>query len=192
MQTIILALRELTDANAGDVEVNGIPYWTDEQLQTVLDQFRTDVIDVPLRSVAMNEAGVTVFKRYYIPTIVGRWIENDDGTNQIFSVVDTSGNLAPAYTYDSGSRLITFTVSTNGLSYFLRCRFYDIYAAASDVWYKKASQRTALIDWKAGGQSLSEDQEYQHCLERGQFYSTKHGITVIRLKRGDYGGENRF
>lgn len=186
MASLILELRGFTDTKVDDVEVNGVAYWTDEQLQDVLDLYRKDVVDVGLVSVPMMVNGVTEWKRYYIPFSVGHYLETAD-TPGAFSIVDSTGTDAPAYTVDYRALTVTFTASTDGRQYMLRGRVYDIRAAASHVWFMKAGHRAELIEWKAGGHTLSEDKEYQHCLDMYRLYSSFRGIGVTRLVRRGYG-----
>lgn len=176
MINFILELRRMTDASATETTVNGVQYWTDDQLQDILDAYRHDVLDLALIPASQKEAGSTVYYRYYLPDEVGMWIENDP---LYLSVVDDKGNAAPAYTYDPNTRYILFTANTNGSSMFIRCRFYDMQQAAARIWFEKAGHRIQLIDWKAGGQSLNEDQEYQHCMQMFTLYSGGNGVKSI-------------
>lgn len=195
MASVILELRRMTDASATEVKVNGVQYWTDDQLQTVLDQYRHDVLDLPLMPASQREAGKDVTLRYYIPDEVGTWIENDP---TVLTVVDENGITQSSYTYDPTSRYFLFDANTNGATRLMRGRFYDLRLAAARVWFDKAGHRVALINWKAGGQNLNEDQEYQHCMAMFVAYSGNDGVKSImpgsgkksarRLKKVGYNG----
>lgn len=197
MAQFILDLRRMTDASALEVKVNDVQYWTDQQLQDILDGYRTDVLDLAMIPAAQKAAGSTVYYRYYFPDNVGSQIEYDP---TVFSIVDENGNPAPTYTYNPGDRYITFSADTTGVTYLLRCRFFNMRTAAARVWFDKAGLRVQLIDWKAGGQSLNEDQEYQHCMQMFELYSGTDGVNAIlpgtgrtgsrRLKKVGYSGQN--
>ena len=187
MADIIKELRVLTDANQEDVTIDGVAYWTDDQLQTVLDEFRLDIIDVELISASMMVNGVREWTRYYFPDGIGRFIETA-ATTGAFSVVNSIGEAAPAYTVDYLNKLVTFTVSTGGLSYFIRGRTFDVKSAAAKVWMLKAGHRVNLIKWQAGNQKLEEDIEWSHCMEMYRLYSGFKGIKVIKLNRVGYNG----
>lgn len=197
MESFILELRRMTDASANEVSVNGVQYWTDDQLQSILDAYRHDVLDLALIPASQREAGSDVVYRYYIPNEVGSWIENDP---TVLSVVTDDGDTAPTYTYDSTNRYFLFAADTGGATMLLRCRFYDMRLAAARVWFEKAGHRIQLVNWKAGGQSLAEDQEYQHCMEMFKLFSGGDGIKSVlpgtgvggtrRLRKVGYGSFN--
>lgn len=177
----ILELRRMTDASATEVKINNVQYWTDDQLQSILDVYRHDVLDLSLLPASQREAGTDVTYRYYIPDEVGAWIENDA---TVFSVVDENGVAQTDYTYDGINRYILFSANTSGATRLLRCRFFDMRLAAARVWFEKAGHRVALIDWKAGGQNLNEDQEYQHCMAMFVAYSGSGGVKSIMPTTG--------
>lgn len=186
MTTLIQRLRSLTDAAEGQTEVNGVSYWTDDQLQDILDLYRRDVLDVALEPVSLYEAGTLVTKRFYLPNMVGRFIEDDP---TVLQVVDTLGNEVSGYTADFAGRLFLFESDQRANpNLFVRCRTFDIEAAAAHVWLEKAGHRASLIDWRAGGQTLSEDQEYQHCMDQYKHYSGNR-IQATRLTHTGYRGQ---
>ena len=185
MERIILEIRAHTDTHENEVEVNGVIYWTDDQIQQVLDNHRKDVRGLQLTAFSEYENGSTVYKRYYFPNELGRWVERDD-TPDTFSVVDGVGVAAPEHTIDYDGRLVIFSNTTLGREYFIRARVFDTSSAIADIWLMKAGQRAELINWRAGGQNLQEDEEYQHCMEQYRLYSGLLGIHSIRLKRIGY------
>ncbi len=185
MTSIIQELRSLTDASEDDTTVNNVSYWSDEQIQGILDLHRRDALDVALVSHPLMEDGERVTKRYYIPDRVGVWIDNDPS---VFTVVDAIGVVASGYSADLTGRQINFDSSTGDTAYYLRCRTFDMNAAASEVWSKKASHRASLIAWKAGGQTLAEDQEYLHCIERAKHFNQQRGFATVRMTRTGYSG----
>lgn len=187
MVDLLLEVRRMTDTSETDTLINGVQYWTDDQLQDILDQHRAEVIDEPLLLVGYRESGITVYKKYFIPNTVGKYVETVASGADVFSIVDTLGDPAPSYTVDLNAQIVTFDATTGGQSYYLRCRRYDVRAAAAQVWLDKASHRFALIKWKAGAHTLDEDLEYQHCLEMHQKYSAFRGVGTTRLSRIDYG-----
>jgi len=155
MVNAIRELRLLMDANQQNVNVNGVMYWTDEQVQIILDDTSHDIIDVLLESTPFHVAGTLTYVRYYIPDIVPRWIE--EGAAVV--VVDNLGNTAPSFTYDRTRRLIEFAVDTTGTQYFLRGRGFNMNESAAAGWLRKASVRAELIKWKTPAHTLDEDQE---------------------------------
>lgn len=185
MERIIKEVRAHTDTRENEVEVNGVSYWTDDQIQDVLDTFRTDARGLQLVRFSEYENGTNVYKRYYFPDKLGKWIERAD-TPDAFSIVDGVGVLAPSHTVDYDGRLVIFSDTTLGRDYFVRARVFDLRAAIAEVWLKKADHRAELINWRAGGQNLQEDDEYKHCMDQYRLYSGLLGIQSVRLTRIGY------
>lgn len=173
MAAIILELRALTDASLGETTVNGITFWDDDQLQAILDQYRVDILDVALQPAAQRVAGSTGYLRYYFPSDLGFFIEED------FAVTDDQGNPLTGWTYTPNTRHILFDSDHGGDTVLMTGYAYNLRLAAAKVWLTKASHRTALIDWKAGGQTLSEDQEYQHCMQKFNEFAGPNGISAV-------------
>lgn len=186
MSAILLYTRLKTDTREDETTVNGVAYWTDQQLQDMLDMHRIDARDIELIAYSEFEGGTNVTKRYYLPDTIGEWIEGSD-TPDVFDVVDSMGNAAPSYTSDLPGRVIVFDDDTLGRSYFIRARFFDMRPALADIWLAKAGLRAELINWRAGGQNLQEDQEYKHCMEQYQLYSNILGISTVRMSMVGYG-----
>lgn len=173
MNDILLELRGLTDATNGETTVDGVDFWTDEQLQAILDAYRTDALDLALVPAAQKVAGNTAYLRYYFPDNLATTVEPD------FTITDSEGNVLSNWTYTKGTRYILFASDQSADSRLITCNAYNLRKSAARVWLTKASQRTALIDWKAGGQTLSEDQEYQHCMEKFAEFAGPGGISEL-------------
>lgn len=191
MVALIAELRSMTDTASAETTVNGTAYWTDDQLQDILDEIGSDVVDDRLIPAPLYYNGVYEYRRYYLRQGLPLWFEGA-ATSGAFEVVDSLG-VAPAfvYTFNSKRRLIEFAENTLGKDYFLRARAFNLYAAAAEVWLQKASHRTALVDFKAGNNQIYEDQEWQHCMKMHSFYKRKTGFRAVPMRRVDYGQEYR-
>lgn len=185
MANLIRQLRVNGAAGSNDELVNGVQYWTDDQLQEILDAHSQDINDVPLVTYSEMVAGVTVWKKYYIPASIPINLEGASSVGE-FTVVDTLGNTVTGYTLDLPRRRLDFTASQEGRTYYLRARSFDINKASAELWTKKASLYAELIDWKAGTYNLKEDQVYQHALERAAYWAGKSGFGRVKLNRDDY------
>ena len=185
MADLIQELRALTDTAENQVVIGGTSYWTDDQLQDILDRHKSFVVDVALVPAPGYVSGTRVTTDYYIPVdIQSRYMETD------LTVVDSLGNTPEiGYTADLPGQRIVFDSDTDGTAYYLRGTVYGMRACAAEVWQQKAAQRAALINWKAGGQTLNEDQEYQHCVEMYKLYGGFVALKTARLtKVGYYSG----
>jgi hypothetical protein len=181
MADILKYVRLKTATAEDEVTIGGITYWSDEQLQEYVDRHRIDMRNVALIPYPEYVDGIRSTVRYYLPQTMGQWVETDTLT-----VVDSLGNAAPTYTVDLPSRLVLFDADTLGKAYYIRTRFYDVRPAIADIWLDKVGLRVELIDWKAGGQNLAEDQEYQHCLDQYKLWSEIGGIQTTKMKKVGY------
>lgn len=185
MLALIRRLRLNTSAGVNSDVVNGIEYWTDDQLQEILDEFSSDLNDVELIPSYQSVGGQIQYLTYYLPETVSIYIEGADTPNA-FTLVDTLGNTVTGYTFDASRRRFDFTVNQNGKTYRLRARQFDMAQASAEVWLRKAGLRYELIDWKAGTYNLKEDEIYQHCLEMYKKWAGQNAFKRVQLNRIDY------
>lgn len=189
MANLILRLRGMTEAGTADYTLAGVAYWSDDQLQAVLDSHRTDLARELLRSESEYAAADTEeWHNYYIDGHAN-FEEAASGT-AVWDVEDSSGDtLGTAnYTvnYDAGH--IRVTADTEGEDYYLNARAYDLNAAAGEVWEKKASHAAKGYAFSADGASFHREQVYDHCLKMAEHYRGKNGMVVARLFRSDVNG----
>lgn len=187
MADIIAYVRLKTDTRVDETTVNGVSYWTDQQIQDILDKHRQDARNLELIAYSEYEGGTNVYKRYYFPNTLGEWLENSDTPNAL-EIVDSLGNAAPSYTLDLNGRVVVFDSTTLGKAYYIRARMFNVRNAIADIWLAKAGLRAELINWRAGGQNLAEDQEYEHCMQQYELYSNRKGVQFVRLTRVGYSG----
>lgn len=182
MADFIAKLRLMTEAETASEDVDGEAYWTDEQLEEILDENGVDLLDIQLNPKPLMVSGSLEWTRYYIPAHISKFLEG----GAELSVVDSRGIAAPSYTLHRERRLIEFDADTGGLSYYLRGRAYDLNSAAAEVWLRKASLRSKLVDFRTGAMNIKEDQEWQHCMDMYRQYSTQAGFKVVSIKRTGY------
>lgn len=168
MVYLILLLRSLTDAQIGETTVNNLAYWTDHQLQQILDLYRTRHVQIPLTPIPQTVGGQTVYYLYEFP----HYVDNPEYATDspFFSVTNKNGDVLTDYTYEVGTNYITFDGDQEQGERYLTVSCYNLRLAAARVWSEKGAQRAALVDWKAGGQTLNEDQEYQHCMSMVNYF----------------------
>ena len=183
MADLIFRLRAMTETEEGTETLDQVDLWTDERVLSFLERERTDYYDLPLVITPLYVDGSRETRLYSIPLKRTENIE-PAGEESIFKVVDSLGNAASDYTVSLDTGVITFTSDTNSKLYYVRCSWYNLRKAASEIWLEKASQRARLIEWKAGQHSLKEDDEYKHCLEMYKIYAG--GIQATRLRKVGY------
>ncbi len=154
MSNPIARLREMGQASTADFTLSGTAYWTDAQLQDILDSFRQDIFAVALEARSTLDTGGTAryYDYYFEP---GVW---EEGTATFTVAKSTGGTVIPT-TYDYSMGHIGFgTVDQAGTAYYLTARRYDVAAAAADVWGKKAAYVSQKYDMNSDGQSLTRSQ----------------------------------
>lgn len=177
----ILELRRMTNAGTADYSIAGLSYFTDDQLQTVLDQHREDVFSESLEAVPTVRGGTTYWYDYYCTPAV-----YEEGT-ATFQVTDSLGNaVTPTVNYQMG-HLSFGTVDQGGTAYYLTARRYDLNGAAAQVWNDKAAYVAMAYDFSADGHSLSRSQMIKQYREMAQIYSGKAKVTSVTMRRGDEG-----
>lgn len=169
----------MTYTGTADYTISGQTYWSDDQLQTVLDQHREDVFSEALEAVPTVRGGTTYWYDYYCTPAV-----YEEGT-ATFQVTDALGNaVTPTVNYQMG-HLSFGTVSQGGTAYYLTARKYDLNGAAAQVWNDKASYVSSAYDFSADGHSMSRSQLSKQYREMAAQYARKAKVTSITMRRGD-------
>lgn len=148
MGTVIADLRLLTFAGTADYTVAGTAYFTDDQLQNILDKHRATFKRVEINSNPTYADGAYTYTEYRIPQPLGHWFETDE-TDSGWNLADSTGADAPAHTVAYSAGMITFSADTTNLPYYLDCRTYDVNAAAADVWEMKSSLVANDVNWSS-------------------------------------------
>jgi len=179
MQDILIQLRAMCNAGISDYTIAGIPYWSDAQLQTVLDRHRTDIFQRELSVVDELLGGAYNYTHY---SIGDTYLES--GAN--FYLFDENYNqITTGFTVDYILGLVTFTASTNGLPRYATYRTYDINAAASEVWRSKAAHFAEMVNFRAGNQSVNLSDKVKQALQMADYYGNLRQIRSISLERSD-------
>jgi hypothetical protein len=160
--TAVEHLRRYGSAAETDV-FNGETFWTDDQLYEILagaTEFRLiGLVPVNLAHTKFN---------YNLPEAY--WLKEDmieiEGTNT-------------AYTYDATERTFTFSSPVEVTPY-LNAPFFHMNHALANLWEQKANQRFELLRIKAGANQMYMEQEYEHCIERFEYYRAR---SAKRFKR---------
>lgn len=159
MQPLIDYLRREGNASETD-SFEGVTYWTDEQLQDILDQTGERLVG----TVSVATVDGTIY-RLDSP----RHIYPDPDT--IVLLDEDFAVVADAVTHDFLRNEYTF-VSDPEISY-VQAVFINMWKAVAELWDNKANQRYGFIDNKSGQNALKSHQEYEHCVERAKYYRSK-------------------
>lgn len=179
LANVILKLRQLTNTGTADYSVASTTYWTDDQLQTVLDQYREDILSESLERIPTVSGGTPFYYDYYCTPR-----EYEQGT-AVFQVTDAGGTAkTPTVNYEMG-HLSFGTVDQHGSAYYLTARAYDLNAAAAHVWRSKAAYVAGAYDFTADGHSMSRSQMVKQYKEMAALYASQAKPMSAQLMRSD-------
>jgi hypothetical protein len=188
MSNIITELRGLAEAGTADYSVTSSTFWSDDQLQDILDTHRIDVVFEPLQIYPTVTTGGSSLYQDYRSRF--KYLEATTGGSAIFYIQDSTGATIGSsnYTTDYRRGQIQFTANQFGSVYYLNGRSYDLNAAAADVWRRKAAHvAPTSFDFSTDNHSVSRSQVYTHSLEMADFFENKSGDSTksISLYRSD-------
>jgi hypothetical protein len=164
MSHLIAELRGMTDAGSKDYTIGGMPYWTDKQLQTVLDANKCYVNYAQFGGLSNIGPGVTYTYTLY-PT--GRaWWEDTVVVQDL-----SGGTIGTAnYSMDLLTGMVTFTANQSGSLRYVTGNTYDLHASAADVWTKKAAHYAVAYDFSTDNHSMKRSQLIIQCKDMARTY----------------------
>jgi len=181
MSDLLQDLRAMTDASSNDYTVAGQPYWTDIQLQNILDQRRISMKFTQLDVIPDYSGGSYTYTEYRIP------LRNVEGGTASMRVMDAGGVeiAAAGYTFDRARSVIVFTTDQAAASRFITANSYNLEMAAADVWKRKASHYATAYDISTDNHSLKRSQLVAQCREQARYYESMGGASSVTMERGD-------
>jgi len=184
MQTLIDTVRGYANAAPDEWSVSTntslVEYWSDEEIQRVLDRHKTEYIHEPLEPITSYSSGSAVMLRY------STGVHNLEGGTE-FKVEDVSGTVTPA-SIDYARGIVTFATDQAGKPYWWSGFACDLDAAAADIWRMKASHVAGLVDFSTDGHSIKRSQQAQAYLNMAGYYqqrSASEGVTTAKIVRDD-------
>ena len=179
LEYILTQLRAMTNSGETDYTIDDVSYWSDAQLQAVLDKHRTDVYQKELTAIDELLGGIYSYNHY---SIGDTYIES--GVS--FTLYDSTYNtVTTGFTVDYTLGLVTFTAPTNGLPYYATYRTYDINATASEIWRSKAAHFAEMVNFRAGNQSVNLSDKVKQALAMADYYGNLRQIRSVSLERSD-------
>ena len=189
MTNLISTLRGFTNAGTADYTIAGVSYWGDTDLQTVLDRYKTELIEIPLTARPTTTAGGTVvYKQYVAPS---KWMESTgSGGSAYFVITDGLGNVqgTALWSADYENGRITFVSDQSGSARYLTANAYDIYGAAADIWQQKAAFYATQIDFSTDNHNIKRSHIVKQCEQMALRYaslSDNTGSDMAITMRGD-------
>jgi len=185
MSNLISVIRDFGVLGTADYTLNGtISYWSDDQIQTVLDRNLLTVHREELVSVSSYDGGTLVYKEYR--SVFGNYEVTTGGT-AIFEIEDAVGSTIGTanWTMDYALGILTFATNTAGSSYFLTGKSYDIYRAASNVWSMKAGHHSGAVDFSTDNMTVNRSQMIKNDREMANYYAGMGRPKIIEFDRDD-------
>ena len=177
MASLISALRGMTNTSSGDYLIGNTTFWTDQQLQDVLDRRRYEVREEVLQPFGnLQSDGSTSYFDYQSEF---RWFEATSGGTARFIIQNAAGSVIPSgwsANYEHG--LITFTTDQEGYTRQLTGYAFDVYGAAADVWRQKAGHAAEKIDFSTDNHSVKRSHVVDNCLQMANRYAQMSGVPV--------------
>jgi hypothetical protein len=188
MSYMITELRGMTEAGTAEYTIGSTAYWTDDQLQVILDSKRQDVVFQPLTSYPVQIGGGSISYQDYRSSY--GYLEETTGGTAVMYLQDSTGATVGTANYTADYRRGQFQFSANqaGTAYYMTARSYDLNAAAGEVWRRKAAHYAPTsFDFSTDNHSISRSQVYQHCNEMSQYFTAMSGdgISTISMVRSD-------
>lgn len=179
MAALITQLRGMCSAGTTDYTIGTTSYWTDDQLQSILDLHRTDIFQ---KELMVADEFIDGMYEYIHFSLGNKFIESGDQ----FTLYDFYHNeITTGFTVDYALGLVTFDAPTNGMVFYATYRTYDINSAASDVWKQKAGHYADKVTIKAGNQSVNLSDQMAHALQMASYYAMQAGPRSISFERED-------
>jgi hypothetical protein len=190
MAGLITTLRGLANASTADYNIGATAYWSDDQLQDILDRHQFSIREEDLRAFERTATdGTSEWLEYETRW---RWLEETDGGTARLFIQDASGSVISSSTYAVNAErgLITFTADQGGSTRALTGYAYDVYAAAADVWRQKSAAYALAIDFTTDNHTVKRSHLSAMADNMAKRYEVMSGTPLdpsagITIYRGD-------
>lgn len=178
MASLISDLRGMTSAGSADYTIASAPYWTDDQLQDILDRYRYEVRNDLMTQYEELISGTTYWKEFQSEY---KWFETTDGGTARFWITGAIGDKQGTadWTMDYRRGLATFNASQGGSARYAWGFSYDLNGAASDVWRQKAGHYAEAIDFSTDNHSIKRSQIAAMCLKMADKFDAMSGVPIV-------------
>lgn len=158
--SLISYLRHYGNAATDDV-FSGVTYWTDDQLQEVLE---TNAERRTVRATCKNPHNLSLFS-----LDVSRWY------SLIYLEIRTLSGvvISTPYVYDAVKNEILFDVPLSDSAISVHALVVNKAYALAELWDRKANQRTSYVNFRGGHNTMNMREEYEHCVKQREYYRGK-------------------
>ena len=185
MTNLIGQVRDFTIAGTADYTLGTVNYWTDDQIQKVLDRNKLNVYHEQLVGMATySTAGSLQWKEFY--SGYGNYEETSGGT-AVFVIEDGTGNAigTSEWSVDYANGKVTFGGDQGGSIRYLTGTSYDINRAASDIWKQKAGHHAGAVNFKTDNMSINRSDLLKQDMEMATYYANQGRVRKISTERDD-------
>jgi len=147
--------------------------YTDDELQEMLDANVLHVEEQELRWLPDTIGGGSL--AYHRAALGYRDLEGTASGTIYWDILTGAGSAVPAYTPDYITGQVRFAADTTGSAYYWTGRSYDLWAAAADVWERKAASLADWYQFTADGQSFARQQAFQQAREMAKSCRSRTG-----------------
>lgn len=189
MQALISRMRMLTAAGTAEYTVAGVTFFSDDQVQDVLDRNRRDLWNAQLTPVSRPIGGGSVgYFDYALPSYGD--MEATSGGTSVFVVRDGIGTVqgTALWSADYQRGIVTFADNQAGSARYLDARTYDIHAAAADLLESWAAAMALQFDFTTDDQTFKRSQKHAALLKQAGMFRAMAGPQVAPLVRNDLNG----
>ena len=180
MADLIADLRAMTDAGTTDYTIGGVSFWSDQQLQDILDGRVISMHHDQMSAIPEYANGAYTYTEYILP------LSNVEGGTAL-TVQDITGAAVGTalWSFDRNRGVVTFTADQAGAPRFATGKAYNVNLAAADVWRKKAAHYATAYDVSTDNHSLKRSQLVAQAREMVKYYEAMGGPGSITMERGD-------
>lgn len=152
MAELIQEVRALCDIGSSDYTAGTVAYWTDDQIQAILDQHRREIRYQAMNAVPdYTSGGGLTYRAYW--TGLSSWEGSAVIQDSNYGTVS-----AVSYSFDATTGVCTFTSDQSGAIRLITGAVYNLHAAAGVIWTRKAAHYAAAYDTRTDNHVLSRSQ----------------------------------
>ncbi len=180
MTTLIDTVRGMTVTGTADYTAGSLTYWSDDEIQRVLDRHKMDLRNILLDSRPDNKgAGTVEYLEFVIP-----YGNLESGTPPIFELeYTTGGSVGTAlYSVDYTRGIVTFSADTAGTAFQVNASTYELNATAADIWRMKAAHVAERFSFSTDNHRFDVGSLQRQYMDQAALYD--------RLADSSFGGAN--